>query len=102
MSAADVMTQNIEPLLNIEQLLAKAGLIALRRQDAVSEWRNVSAMVDYLPVAYSEAMIDYQLAYCRGIGWIVQDISLVLYHDNRPCGIWPLWVSTSWCIQNRA
>lgn len=74
----------------VDGLLAAAGIKASRRSENAAAWRQASAAVPYLPVAYSESMIDYQLAYFRGAGQSIRDLSLALFHDRQPCGIWPL------------
>ncbi len=73
--------------------LSKAGVKASLRIGNEVVWKNVSANLDYLPVNYSVAMIDYQSAYWTGIGCPTLDISIVLFHDAQPCGIWPLSVT---------
>lgn len=60
-----------------------------RRTDSV-RWNDTLAKLAFTPVAYNQYEIDYQLAYQRGLGIACQDLSLILYHDNRPCGVWPL------------
>lgn len=74
----------------LESLLVAAGIESCWRARNPAAWRQASDAAAYLPVAYSDAMIDYQLAYFRGAGQSIQDLSLVLFHDRRPCGIWPL------------
>jgi FemAB family protein len=78
------------PVRNILTALSECGLTARLRSQASLLWRDVAGRLNYLPVDYSLAMIDYQLAYWSGSGCPAVDISLVLMHDNRPCGIWPL------------
>lgn len=73
--------------------LSDAGLSARLRSEDAAAWGEVAGRLAYLPVDYSPAMIDYQLAYWSGNGLPTHDISLVLMHDNRPCGIWPLSVT---------
>jgi len=73
--------------------LFKAGVKASLRFSNEVAWRNISETFNYLPVNYSYAMIDYQLAYWTGLGRPTLDISLILIHDNQPCGIWPLAVT---------
>ncbi len=70
--------------------LSDAGLGARPRFADEAAWANVAGRLGYIPVDYSLAMIDYQLAYWSGNGVPTMDMSLVLVHDNRPCGIWPL------------
>ncbi len=87
------MTSPIEEMNfrgTLDAILASTGLQTKYRVDCPDIWHGVSDCVDYLPVAYSEANIEYQIAYWRGNGTAMSDVSLVLYHDSRPFGIWPL------------
>ncbi len=70
--------------------LDSVGLNARLRSVDEEAWCELAGRLGYLPVDYSPAMIDYQLAYWSGNGLPTLDISLVLLHDGRPCGIWPL------------
>ncbi|MEI6300061.1 MAG: FemAB family protein [Betaproteobacteria bacterium] len=72
--------------------LASVGLDARCRSEYHDEWQKVSAQIDYFPVNYSETKIDYEIEYWRGNGVEIADVSLVLYFDNRPVGIWPVSV----------
>lgn len=74
----------------VQELLLASRLHARIRSDCGTQWQETAQRLAYLPVSYSPAMIDYQLAYWSGNGMPSIDISLVLVHDNRPCGIWPL------------
>lgn len=74
-------------------LLDAAGLRAVLRAAEPGLWTETSLRLPYLPVSFSAAMIDYQLAYWSGNGVPIEDLSLILLHDNRPCGLWPLSVS---------
>lgn len=78
----------------IDEILS-SGLVAVGirsdfRQANSAGWDETLARLNFAPVAYSQTELDYQLAYQRGGGAECKDISLILYHDNRPCGIWPL------------
>ncbi|HTA63886.1 MAG TPA: FemAB family protein [Xanthomonadaceae bacterium] len=70
--------------------LADAGLKASLRSADRADWLDASARVDYLPVDYSGAMIDYQLEYWSGNSQPTTDISLTLMHNYRPSALWPL------------
>ena len=70
--------------------LTAVGMRANFRVNAAEAWSAISSELDYLPVDYSRAVLDYYLTYWPGIGVPVQDASLILLHDNRPCAIWPL------------
>lgn len=70
--------------------LAAAEIQTDYRQANSAGWDETLARLSFVPVAYSQSELNYQLAYLRGGGVECQDISLILYHDSRPCGIWPL------------
>jgi len=75
---------------DLDEALAAANLKARPYLEDRDSWHNSADRAEYLPVAYSRAMTDYQLAYWRGSGQQLFDLSLVLYQDKHPCGIWPL------------
>ena len=77
-------------LENLGSLLVEVGLDAKRRKDASADWQQATCKTAYLPADYSAAMINYQIEYWSGNGLACKDISLVLMHANRPCGLWPL------------
>jgi FemAB family protein len=66
--------------------------ITLRLSDRVL-WERTLELAAYVPAAYSSTWIDYQLAYQVGNGGDWQDLSCVIYLDNRPCGVWPISIS---------
>jgi FemAB family protein len=68
----------------------RSGLVVTLRHTDTQTWDEICPQLIYQPVAYSQAMIDYQLAYFRGAGQAIHDVSLIIYHDRKPCGIWPL------------
>ena len=74
----------------VPERLAHAGLEAVFRTADPGAWEQVWKGLAYQPVSCSGSMIEYQLGYLEGAGWSVEDASLVLLHDRRPCGIWPL------------
>lgn len=74
----------------VAEALAHSGLAARPRAEAGAAWREASSRLAYVPVDYSDAMVDYQLAYWSSDGAPARDLSLVLLHDRHPCGIWPL------------
>lgn len=69
--------------------LTSVGIRGCFRQTHSAVWDVTLDQLDFVPVAYSHAEINYQLSYLQS-GIECQDISLILYHDNGPCGIWPL------------
>lgn len=75
--------------------MQKAGLFAVLRSQSPGAWAEVVRRVAYVPTAYTETMMDYQKAYVFGAGMEMRDYSLILYHDKRPAGVWPL------CLRKR-
>ncbi len=63
------------------------------RQYNRSVWDDVLRSLDFIPVSYSNLLIDYYLSYQRGLGGEWLDISLILHHNNKTCGVWPLSLS---------
>lgn len=91
--------------MNLEQISWCEGInsrfqISLKSHDVISvfrklntaEWLRASSLTAYLPVSYSNPMIEYQLEYLSGTGNWVCDLSVIIYDNNRPCAIWPLSV----------
>jgi len=74
----------------IYSALKAADLDAVLQCEYPKAWDQVWQSLPYLSVAYSASMIDYQRAYFRDAGWALQDASLVLRTDGRPCALWPL------------
>ena len=53
-------------------------------------WQKACEELAYYPVDYTSAMIDYQLTYHTGSSNSATDLSVTFFHDNAPCGVWPL------------
>ena len=68
------------------------GLDVIPRQDNSAIWQRTWDALSYQPVNYSASMIDYQQAYFRGAGWLVNDASLIVQNGGRPIGLWPLFL----------
>lgn len=83
------MRTHIEILANC---LDATGLDAIARSVDPGAWDEVWNALLYQSVSCQTAMIDYQHAYSRGLDWQLEDISLVLRVDGRPCGLWPLTI----------
>jgi len=80
--------------VNIKKLGASHGIVVGLRSENLEVWEKLSGRIPYLPVAYSNSSIDFQWAYQRGHGGDWQDLSIVVYWDHQPIGIWPLSFST--------
>jgi FemAB family protein len=84
-----------EQIVRINAAIAvEEGAGSVSREQNRAKWDSTLAELPYIPVYYSSASIDYQLAYQRGHGGEWADLSLILHHDYRPCGVWPLSFST--------
>ena len=82
---------NPELKLVIQQLLNQSDLNAILRADDKFGWESVWARLSNQMTHYADEMIEYQHAYLSGDEQqIVFDLSLILMHDGKPCGIWPL------------
>jgi len=74
-------------------VISAAGIRPESRTGQRAQWDATLEQMPYIPVTYTNARIDYQLAYQQGHGGDWWDLSLVLIHDLRPCGVWPLTFS---------
>lgn len=82
------------PEMQINEFLAASDMTVLRRLENSNLWEATFARLPYKPVAYSNVSLDYQLAYQCGHGGDWQDMSFIIYWDNRPVALWPLSIST--------
>lgn len=80
--------------ISLDGFLAAAGLSARQRNVDQAGWEQAFSALSYQSCVYDASSLDYQLAYHRGHDFQIQDVSLVIYHDNQPIGLWPLSVST--------
>lgn len=74
----------------ITAALAKSELRVVFRFTKQDAWEQVWQSLTYQPVNYQASTLDYQQIYFTGAGWAMQDFSMVISHDGKPCGIWPL------------
>jgi len=77
----------------LRHLPGSSGLSVKSRVDAKTLWEETFNRLPYKPFAYSNTSLDYQLAYQEGHGGSWQDLSSVIYWDNRPVALWPLSIS---------
>jgi FemAB family protein len=75
---------------NFCNLAASCGLLIKMRSDAVENWDSTLKQCAYAPVLYTNASIDFQLTNQKGHGGNWQDLSFLIYLDNKPIAIWPL------------
>src|SRR4030067_787581 len=71
--------QTVSPLLNAKLM-----------SEAPAEWDYVLANADYVPVACTRSMVLYQSAYITERVDSFADLSMILFHDDKPVGVWPL------------
>ena len=85
----------IPSLEQVTEWLTEAGLQCAWRLQSSGLWAATALQSSYVPVAYTEAMLDYQRKYMQGAGCEFIDLSMILFHDHQPCGVWPL------CLRKR-
>ncbi len=71
-------------------VIATASIRTEFRVGQRAQWDATLAQLSYIPVTYTHASIDYQLAYQQGHGGEWWDISMIVFWDNKPSAIWPL------------
>lgn len=71
---------------------ARHGLTFLPREGHETEWAEVWANLEHHPIDQAPDMLDYQVKYFKGANWRLDDASVVIIQNGRPCGIWPLHV----------
>jgi FemAB family protein len=59
-------------------------------REAPEEWDHVLSNSAHVPVVYTRSMVTYQSAYIKEKVEKFSDLSMVLYHENKPAGVWPL------------
>lgn len=91
MRSATMIIDEWQP--HLQSLLDACGIEAKLRRESPDDWLAVGHRLAYFPVVYSNAMVDYQIAYWHGNAGPVEDVSLIIVHDNRQCGIWPLSIA---------
>lgn len=85
----------IRPDEQLSKIFASSILIIQMRVEGKDLWGKTFARLSYKPVSYSNASLDYQLAYQQGHGGSWQDISHIIFWDNEPVALWPLSISTN-------
>jgi FemAB family protein len=69
---------------------AKLNLDVVFRIDDPELWVETYDRLVFRPSHYSDASLDYQLAYQRGHGCELIELSCVLHSSSKPVAIWPL------------
>lgn len=87
------MSDNSDATLGwLKERFRAGGLQAVFRQANMQRYREAFDHGEYRMVDYDPLMLDYQIAYMRSAGWVVEDYSVTLLHDGRAAALCPLLV----------
>lgn len=76
----------------ITKLIQEAGLDAKFRENSGNQWSDGVNQISEVPTHYLEHWVNYQLSVSKFLSKNLIDISLVLYNDNKFCGVWPIFL----------
>ncbi len=62
------------------------------RSSFSNDWDNVLKAVEFVPVAYTQSWIDYQIEYTKCNNVFVYDLSMIIKYNNNSCAIWPIQI----------
>ena len=82
-------------LNQIKTLVENSGLNAEFRENSGISWTEIVKEQQNVPAFYMEHYVDYQTVSFNNLSDSSKDISLILFHDNKPCGVWPLVLDMS-------
>jgi len=77
-------------LSEIKKIIEDSGLSAQFRIDCKGQWSDFVKQEYNIPYVYTEHHVDYIDVHSHGFSGSSMDISLILYHDKKPCAVWPL------------
>jgi FemAB family protein len=77
-------------LPEIKKIIEESGLKAQFRMHEKENWDDVVKRGGSVPTVYMWHFVDYNTVYFHSFSDSSTDISLILYHDNKPCAVWPL------------
>lgn len=75
---------------DLRELLARVELDARPYVDDRAAWDATWRALPFQLMTYAATVLDYQVAYLRHPGTPLQDLSLVLLANGKPCGVFPL------------
>jgi len=78
-------------LKEIKKIIDDVGLNAEFSDVSNSKWIDIINKSEDVPVFFMEHFVDYQNILFKFLSGSSENISLILYHDKRPCGVWPLF-----------
>jgi len=82
-------------LHEIVKIVEESGLSAQFRQNEKEDWDSVVNRGSNVPTVYAWDFLNYNTVYFHSFSESSTDISLILYHDNKPCAVWPLVFDSS-------
>jgi FemAB family protein len=77
-------------LPEIKKIIEESGLNAQFRQHEKEDWDRVVKKSSFVPTVYAWDFLNYNTVYFHSFSESSTDISLVIYHDKKPCAVWPL------------
>ena len=79
--------------MDIINLFNEFGLLAKARNQNKAIWDEVLNNSNYVSVAYTNMNIDFLFEVHNGNKEIkIKDLSSIIYWDNKPVGVWPLFM----------
>ena len=82
-------------LSEIKNMIKYSGLDAQFRLDFKDIWENIIKEGKNVPTTFLGYEVDYQTNVFNYLSNSSMDISLILFHNKLPCGIWPLVFDTN-------
>lgn len=77
-------------LSDIEKTFEECNLNVEFRHLAKEDWTKVTSLSSFNSTVYSWEFLNYRTIYFNSFSKDSLDISVVIYHDNKPCALWPL------------
>jgi len=74
----------------ILDVFKQSSLEIIYRENNCDAWNRVLDNAEYVPFAYLENSIHFQIALQTGNGVSLSDISVIIIHDNKSIAAWPL------------
>ncbi|MES2330087.1 MAG: FemAB family protein [Bacteroidota bacterium] len=79
--------------VNIRESYVLSGLSVMARGESKAEWEHTLQECRYAPVAYSNMNLDFLFEIQKGNGIEIYDLSVIIFWDNKPVALWPLFLS---------
>lgn len=86
----------LDLISNYDQIFEQFNIVGLSvklRSTDKFIWENTLISCEYAPVAYTNMNIDFLFEHQKGNDIEIHDISTIIYWDNKPVAIWPLFLS---------